>query len=121
MYFVFFRNCSVLEKLFLRALRDETIRTGFDHSTIDSVYIQMKSICLLEGMYHIFLIILLIFIHTFILGEELPNDQQVIMMAYRLRDNGLIFLEKKRLDIFRKVSLNVSPEDIDYALDKYNI
>jgi len=55
------------------------------------------------------------------LGEELPNDQQVIMMAYRLRDSGLIFLEKKRSDIFRKVSLNVSPEDISYALDKYNI
>lgn len=42
------------------------------------------------------------------------------MMAYRLRDSGLIFLEKKRWDTFRKVSLNVSPEDISYALDKYN-
>lgn len=81
----------------------------------------MKSICLLEGMYSCFSDIFQILIYTFILGEELPNDQQVIMMAYRLRDNGLIFLEKKRLDVFRKVSLNVSPEDIDYALDKYNI
>lgn len=54
------------------------------------------------------------------LGEQLPNNQQVIMMAYRLRDNGLIFLEKKRMDVFRKVSLNVSPEDINYALEKYN-
>ncbi|XP_050428138.1 origin recognition complex subunit 1 isoform X2 [Adelges cooleyi] len=95
------KYCSLFEQYFLRALRDETTRTGVDHSTIDSVYIQMKNICLLEG-------------------EELPNDQQVIMMAYRLRDNGLIFLEKKRWDIFRKVSLNVSPEDISYALDKYN-
>lgn len=57
----------------------------------------------------------------YVLGEELPNDQQVIMMAYRLRDSGLVFLEKKRWDIFRKVSLNVSPEDISYALDKFNI
>jgi hypothetical protein len=56
----------------------------------------------------------------FILGEQLPNDQQVIMMAYRLRDNGLIFLEKKRTDVFRKVSLNISSEDINYALEKYN-
>lgn len=56
----------------------------------------------------------------FMAGEELPDDQQVVMMAYRLRDNGLIFLEKKRWDLFRKVSLNVSPEDISYALDKYN-
>lgn len=55
-----------------------------------------------------------------VLGEELPSDQQVIMMGYRLRDSGLIFLEKKRWDLFRKVSLNVSPEDISYALDKYN-
>lgn len=54
------------------------------------------------------------------LGEDLPNDQQVVMIAYRLRDSGLIFLEKKRWDVFRKVSLNVSPEDISYALDKYN-
>jgi len=96
------RNCSLLEQFFLRALRDETTRTGFDYSTIDSVYIQMKTICLFEG-------------------EELPNDQQVIMMAYRLRDSGLIFLEKKRWDIFRKVSLNVSPEDISYALENNNI
>lgn len=42
------------------------------------------------------------------------------MMAYRLRDNGLIFLEKKRTDFFRKVSLNISSEDINYALEKYN-
>ncbi|XP_050533491.1 origin recognition complex subunit 1 isoform X2 [Daktulosphaira vitifoliae] len=95
------RQCSLFEQYFLRALRDETVRTGFDHSTIDSVYTQMKNICLLEG-------------------EELPNDQQIIMMTYRLRDNGLIFLEKKQWDVFRKVSLNVSPEDISYALDKYN-
>lgn len=51
----------------------------------------------------------------------MPNDQQIIMMAYRLRDGGLIFMEKKRCDIFSKVTLNVSPEDISYALDKYNI
>ncbi|XP_025204138.1 origin recognition complex subunit 1 isoform X2 [Melanaphis sacchari] len=95
------RYCCLFEQFFLRALRDETSSTGIEHSTIDSVYTQMKNICLLEG-------------------EELPNEQQVIMMAYRLRDSGLIFLEKKRWDIFRKVSLNVSPEDISYALDKYN-
>ncbi|XP_016663797.1 origin recognition complex subunit 1 isoform X5 [Acyrthosiphon pisum] len=95
------RCCCLFEQFFLRALRDVTSSTGIEHSTIDSVYTQLKSICLLEG-------------------EELPNEQQVLMMAYRLRDSGLIFLEKKRWDIFRKVSLNVSPEDISYALDKYN-
>ncbi|XP_060879783.1 origin recognition complex subunit 1 isoform X3 [Metopolophium dirhodum] len=95
------RCCCLFEQFFLRALRDVTSSTGIEHSTIDSVCTQLKSICLLEG-------------------EELPNEQQVLMMAYRLRDSGLIFLEKKRWDIFRKVSLNVSPEDISYALDKYN-
>jgi len=89
----------------------------------------MKSICLLEGMYLcVLLLIYISLVHfkqiykcLFVLDEELPNDQQVIMMAYRLRDSGLIFLEKKRWDIFRKVSLNVSPEDISYALEKNNI
>ncbi|XP_050053647.1 origin recognition complex subunit 1-like isoform X3 [Aphis gossypii] len=95
------RCCCILEQYFLRALSDLTSSTGIEHSTIDSVYTQLKSICLLEG-------------------EELPNEQQVLIIAYRLRDSGLIFLEKKRWDIFRKVSLNVSPEDISYALDKYN-
>ncbi|KAL5234339.1 hypothetical protein ACI65C_001749 [Semiaphis heraclei] len=95
------RYCCLFEKFFLRALRDVTSSTGIEHSTIDSVYTQLKSICLLEG-------------------EDLPNEQQVLMIAYQLRDSGLIFLEKKRWDIFRKVSLNVSPEDINYALDKYN-
>lgn len=55
-----------------------------------------------------------------LIGEELPNDQEIIKMAYRLRNSGLIFLEKNRCDMFRKVSLNVSPEDISYALDKHN-
>ncbi|XP_026810831.1 origin recognition complex subunit 1 isoform X5 [Rhopalosiphum maidis] len=95
------RCCCLFEQFFLRALRDETSSTGIEHSTIESVYTQLKSICLLEG-------------------EELPNEQQILIIAYRLRDSGLIFLEKKRWDIFRKVSLNVSPEDISYALDKYN-
>ncbi|VVC33635.1 Hypothetical protein CINCED_3A015113 [Cinara cedri] len=95
------RYCTLLEQFFLKALRDETIRTGFDHGTIDSIYNQMKHICLFEG-------------------EELPNNQEIIKMAYRLRDSGLIFLEKKRCDMFRKVTLNVSPEDINYALDKHN-
>ncbi|KAF0751006.1 origin recognition complex subunit 1 isoform X3, partial [Aphis craccivora] len=95
------RCCCLIEQYFLRALSDLTSSTGIEHSTIDSVYTQLKSICLLEG-------------------EELPNEQQVLIIAYRLRDSGLIFLEKKRWDLFRKVSLNVSPEDISYALDKYN-
>lgn len=95
------RCCCLIEQYFLRALSDLTSSTGIEHSTIDSVYTQLKSICLLEG-------------------EELPNEQQVLIIAYRLRDSGLIFLEKKRWDVFRKVSLNVSPEDISYALDKYN-
>ncbi|XP_015374093.1 PREDICTED: origin recognition complex subunit 1 [Diuraphis noxia] len=95
------RHCCLFEKFFLRALGNVTSSTGIEHSTIDSVYTQLKSICLLEG-------------------EDLPNEQQVLMIAYQLRDSGLIFLEKKRWDIFRRVSLNVSPEDINYALDKYN-
>lgn len=51
--FKIFRYCSLFEKTFLRALRDETTRTGFDHSTIYSIYDQMKNICLLEGMFHL--------------------------------------------------------------------
>lgn len=53
-------------------------------------------------------------------GEYYPNDQEIIKMTYRLRDSGLIFLEKKRCDMFRKMSLNVSSEDISYALNKHN-
>lgn len=51
-YFLVYRQCSLFEQFFLRALRDETTRTGFDYSTIDSVYVQMKSICLLEGIFY---------------------------------------------------------------------
>lgn len=47
----FFRCCCLLEQFFLRALRDETSSTGIEHSTIDSVYTQLKSICLLEGTF----------------------------------------------------------------------
>jgi len=46
---LFFRCCCLFEQFFLRALRDVTSSTGIEHSTIDSVYTQLKSICLLEG------------------------------------------------------------------------
>lgn len=49
MIFNIFRYCTLLEQYFLKALGVETTRTGIDHSTIDSVYNQMKHICLLEG------------------------------------------------------------------------
>jgi len=39
-------------------------------------------------------------------------------MAYILSDINLICLEKRSIDIHYKVSLNVSLEDINYALDK---
>lgn len=65
-------------------------------------------------------VIFLNILYLLFTGENLPNDQEIVKMAYRLRDSGLIFLEKKRCDMFRKVSLNISPEDISYALDKHN-
>ncbi|XP_014271193.1 origin recognition complex subunit 1 [Halyomorpha halys] len=91
------KKCSVMNQFLLRAMRDEFHRTGVEETTIVQVYPQFNAITTLEGY-------------------EVPPIGMLLNMSSALADSGLILAEKCRSDINRKLSLNVSPDDIHYAL-----
>ncbi|CAH1396334.1 unnamed protein product [Nezara viridula] len=91
------KKCSVMNQFLLRAMRDEFHRTGVEETTVGQVYPQFNAITTLEGY-------------------EVPPIGMILNMSSALADSGLILAEKCRSDLNRKLSLNVSPDDIHYAL-----
>ncbi|KAK9510347.1 hypothetical protein O3M35_005152 [Rhynocoris fuscipes] len=92
------KNCSRMGKFVLRAIRDEVSRTGVEETTFNSLFNQLITICTLEGI-----------------APE-PNPGDVSKVINYLTESGLILAERDRKDLKRKVSLNVSPDDIHYAM-----
>ncbi|KAF6204093.1 hypothetical protein GE061_002433 [Apolygus lucorum] len=92
------KNCSLMAKLVLRAIRDEVLRTGVEETTVAFIHPQLVSICALEGK-----------------RELCVTD--ILRICTNLADSGLIFAEKESKDINRKISLNISTDDIHYAID----
>lgn len=54
-------------------------------------------------------------------GCPRPTVGSMLQMCVALVALGLIVAEKGRMDIMRKMSLNVSSDDIHYALDKVTV
>ncbi|XP_022185640.2 origin recognition complex subunit 1 [Nilaparvata lugens] len=92
------KACSTMAQLALRALRDETLRTGIDESNVAHMYKHLLNICALEGV-------------------EKPTFGEIQRICTNLESLGLIIAEKGRPDLMRKLSLNVSSDDIHYALN----
>lgn len=91
------RNCSRAAQLVLRALRDETQRTGVEETNVIQIYNHLVNICTLEGL-------------------PVPKVGDILSICTALSLLGLVIAEKGRPDIMRKLSLNVSSDDIHYAL-----
>lgn len=92
------KNCSAMCKLILRAIKDEVYRTGVEETTLEALLNQLDTICSLEDIF-------------------LPNPGEVTTLCNVLADSGLIVAENDHTDLKRKLSLNVSPDDIHYALN----
>lgn len=92
------QNCSQAAQMVLRALRDETHRTGVEETNVIQVYNHLVSICTLEGL-------------------PVPKVGEVLSICTTLSLLGLVIAEKGRPDIMRKLSLNVSSDDIHYAIN----
>uniref|UniRef100_T1HIB5 Origin recognition complex subunit 1 n=1 Tax=Rhodnius prolixus TaxID=13249 RepID=T1HIB5_RHOPR len=93
------KNCSNMCKLILRAIKDEVLRVGVEETTLGALLNQLDTICSLEGIL-------------------VPNPGEVATLCNVLADSGLIVAEwEHRTDLKRKLSLNVSPDDIHYALN----
>ncbi|EDW02590.1 origin recognition complex subunit 1 [Drosophila grimshawi] len=91
------KNCSRLEQMFLQAVAAEVTRTGVEETTFMGVYTQLETIV------------------TF-MGLALPAPGRALQLCSKLGAERLIISEHSRHDLYQKILLNVSPDDIHYAL-----
>ncbi|XP_034651981.1 origin recognition complex subunit 1 [Drosophila subobscura] len=91
------KNCSRLEQIFLQAVAAEVTRTGVEESTFMGVYTQVETIAAFMGV-------------------SLPPPGRALRLCAKLGAERLIISEHSRNDLFQKILLNVSTDDIHYAL-----
>ncbi|XP_069128426.1 origin recognition complex subunit 1-like [Argopecten irradians] len=91
------RSCSVQEKVFLRAIVAEFHRTGLEEAEFGKLYSQHISLCRFDDL-------------------QPPSTSELAGMCSRLGSIRLLLVEHGRNDLFMRVRLNVSQDDILYAL-----
>lgn len=91
------KSCSKLEQLFLQAVTAEVSRTGIEECSFLGVYVQYESLAAFAGI-------------------KVPNPGRAIAICSRLGASRLLICENSRNDIFQKILLNVSADDVHYAL-----
>nr|XP_016941058.1 origin recognition complex subunit 1 [Drosophila suzukii] len=91
------KNCSRLEQIFLQAVASEVTRTGVEETTFMGVYQQVETIAAFMGV-------------------TLPPPGRALRLCAKLGAERLIISEHSRNDLFQKILLNVSADDIHYAL-----
>ncbi|KAM8713011.1 hypothetical protein ACLKA7_013343 [Drosophila subpalustris] len=91
------KNCSRLEQIFLQAVAAEVTRTGVEETTFLGVYTQVETIAAFMGV-------------------SLPAPGRALHICSKLGAERLIICEHSRNDLFQKILLNVSSDDIHYAL-----
>jgi len=83
--------------MFLNAIVQEFYRTGVEESIFQQVIRQHYTLCDLEGM-------------------SRPNVSELLSVCASLSSSRLILSEHGRQDIRMKVRLNLSMDDVAYAL-----
>ncbi|XP_051753962.1 origin recognition complex subunit 1 [Ctenopharyngodon idella] len=96
-YVAAIRCASVQEQLLLRAVIAEFRRLGLEEATFQQVFVQHQALCRVEGL------------HPVSVSEGLAVCQ-------RLGSCRLLLLEGSRLDLLLRIRLNVSQDDVLYAL-----
>ncbi|OWF42143.1 Origin recognition complex subunit 1 [Mizuhopecten yessoensis] len=91
------RSCAIQEKLFLRAIVAEFHRTGLEEAEFAKLYSQHISLCRFDDL-------------------QPPSTSELAGMCSRLGSIRLLLVEHGRNDLFMRVRLNVSQDDILYAL-----
>ncbi|KAK6639156.1 hypothetical protein RUM43_007426 [Polyplax serrata] len=91
------RSCSAMEKLFLRSLCDVTFRSNVEEVDMLNVIDQFYSICILEGIHR-------------------PTISSILSISNRLKCSRLVFTNQSGTGILQRVMLNVTQDDIHYAL-----
>ncbi|XP_043942787.1 origin recognition complex subunit 1 [Protopterus annectens] len=91
------RTASVQEQMFLRAIIAEFRRLGLEEATFQQVYQQHISLCRIEGL-------------------QPPTMSETMAVCLRLGASRLLLTESSKNDLHMRVRLNVSQDDIMYAL-----
>ncbi|KAK7872228.1 hypothetical protein R5R35_012086 [Gryllus longicercus] len=89
--------CSTMERLFLQAVDGELTRTGLEETTFSRAYTTMETLCSLEGL-------------------QLPSASLIMKACMNLSNMRLLLCQHSNMDIFTRIFLNVSSDDLHYAL-----
>ncbi|XP_040262854.1 origin recognition complex subunit 1 [Bufo bufo] len=96
-YVMAIRSASVQEQAFLKAVIAEFRRSGLEEATFQQVYHQYVVLCRIEGMHP-------------------PSMSETMAVCLRLGASRLLLVESSRNDMHLRVRINVSQDDIMYAL-----
>uniref|UniRef100_A0A7N6BYB2 Origin recognition complex subunit 1 n=1 Tax=Anabas testudineus TaxID=64144 RepID=A0A7N6BYB2_ANATE len=96
-YITAIKCASVQEQLFLRAVIAEFRRLGLEEATFQQVFVQHQALCRVEGLQPI-------------------SVSEGLTVCQRLGACRLLLLEPSRLGVLQRVRLNVSQDDVLYAL-----
>uniref|UniRef100_A0AAQ4PM89 Origin recognition complex subunit 1 n=1 Tax=Gasterosteus aculeatus aculeatus TaxID=481459 RepID=A0AAQ4PM89_GASAC len=96
-YVTAIKCASLQEQLFLRAVIAEFRRLGLEEATFQQVFVQHQALCRVEGLQPI-------------------SVSEGLAVCRRLGGCRLLLLEPSRLGVLQRVRLNVSQDDVLYAL-----
>ncbi|KAM9483331.1 origin recognition complex subunit 1 [Clarias gariepinus] len=96
-YITAIRCASLQEQLFLRAVIAEFRRLGLEEATFQQVFVQHQALCRVEGLQPV-------------------SVSESLAVCQRLGACRLLLLEPSRLDLLLRVRLNLSQDDVLYAL-----
>ncbi|XP_066599778.1 origin recognition complex subunit 1 [Prorops nasuta] len=93
----FIKNCSEMEQNFLQSLCAEITRTGVEEVIFKNILRQLQSICSFKGI-------------------KMPTVTETLGLCMNLSASRILICEHSKADIYQKVLLNVSTDDVYYAL-----
>ncbi|GAB1288731.1 Origin recognition complex subunit 1 [Apodemus speciosus] len=96
-YITAIKNSSVLEQSFLKAIIAEFRRSGLEEATFQQIYSQHVALCRMEGLPY-------------------PTMSETMAVCLRLGSCRILLVESSRNDLLLRVRLNVSQNDVLYAL-----
>lgn len=91
------KSFSKLEQIFLQAVAAEVTRTGIEETSFLGVYSQFEAIAQISGI-------------------KVPPPTRSVQLCAKLGASRLLICEHSRMDTYMKILLNVSVDDIHYAL-----
>ncbi|XP_043247797.1 origin recognition complex subunit 1 [Colletes gigas] len=93
------KHCSKMEQILLQAVSAEVTRTSIEEVYFYDAYRQLQALCSFNGL-------------------QVPAVTEVLAICVRLGASRLLICEHSRKDIYQKILLNVSTDDIHYAIQE---